>query len=145
MHEQVIECILGYWVQYGSCYGDTHKFENKNKMADSPFAISNQSNVEQLNENSKNQNILKGTPTCVKVWKNWVTEKKANQKIESRSTKRLIKCCKTKFMLKYDCWEYNKQKILWLAHAFLDLCMVTCDVLKFSNSTRLQLVEFWEL
>ena len=29
------------------------KFENKNKMVDSHFAISNQSDVEQLKENSK--------------------------------------------------------------------------------------------
>ena len=37
------------------------KFENKNKMADSRFTISNQRNVEKLKENSKNQNSLKAT------------------------------------------------------------------------------------
>ena len=37
------------------------KFENKNKMADSRFAISNQSDVEQLKQNSKHQNTLKST------------------------------------------------------------------------------------
>ena len=39
------------------------KFKNKNKMADSRFAISNQSDVEQLKENSKIQNTLKETQT----------------------------------------------------------------------------------
>ena len=52
------------------------KFENKNKMADSCFAISNQSNVEQLKENSKNQNTLKATQTWLKVLQNWATERK---------------------------------------------------------------------
>ena len=40
------------------------KFENKNKMADGCFAISNQTDIEQLKENSKNQNTLKATQTC---------------------------------------------------------------------------------
>ena len=35
------------------------KFENKNKMADSHFAILNQIDVEHLIENSKKQNTLK--------------------------------------------------------------------------------------
>ena len=35
------------------------KFENKNKMAGSHFAISNQSDVGQLKDSSKNQNNLK--------------------------------------------------------------------------------------
>ena len=46
-------------------------FENKNKMANSHFAISNQSDIEQLKENSKNQNTLKTTQTWLKVWQNW--------------------------------------------------------------------------
>ena len=58
------------------------KFENKNKMADSRFANSNQSDVEQPKENSKNQNTLKATQTWLKVWQNWATEGKVNQKIE---------------------------------------------------------------
>ena len=58
------------------------KFENKNKLADSRFAISNQSDVEQLKENSKNQNTLKETQTWLNVWQNWATERKVNQKIE---------------------------------------------------------------
>ena len=37
------------------------KFENKNKIADGRFATSKQSNVEQLKENSKNQNSFKNT------------------------------------------------------------------------------------
>ena len=37
------------------------KFENENKMADSRFAISNQSDVGQLKENFRNPNILKAT------------------------------------------------------------------------------------
>ena len=67
------------------------KFENKNKMADSRFAISNQSNVEQLKENSKNQNTLKASQNRLKVWQNWVTELKANRKIEEYEHKELDK------------------------------------------------------
>ena len=56
MHKQVIECgAMGIPA--------STKFENKNKMADSRFAISNQSSVEQLKENSKNQNTLEATQT----------------------------------------------------------------------------------
>ena len=46
------------------------KFENKNKMADSHFAISNQSDVEQLKESFKNQNTLKATQTWLIDWQN---------------------------------------------------------------------------
>ena len=48
-------------------------------MADTRFAISKQSDVEQLKENSKNQNILKATQAWLKVWQNWVTERKVNE------------------------------------------------------------------
>ena len=58
------------------------RVKNKNKMADSRFAISNQSDVEQLKENSKNQNTLKATQTWLSVWQNWATERKINQKVE---------------------------------------------------------------
>ena len=58
------------------------KFKNKNEMAGSRFAISNQSNVEQLKENSKTQNTLKATQTWLKVLKNWATERKVNQIIQ---------------------------------------------------------------
>ena len=51
-------------------------------MADSHFAISNQSDIEQLKENSKNQNTLKETQTWLKVWQHWTTEKEINHKIE---------------------------------------------------------------
>ena len=61
------------------------KFENKNKMADSRFATSNQSNVEQLSKiNSKNQNILKATRIWLKVWQKWATARKVNQKVRPR-------------------------------------------------------------
>ena len=42
------------------------KFENKNKMAHSRFAVSNQNDFEQLKENSKNQNTLK----AAQIWLN---------------------------------------------------------------------------
>ena len=58
------------------------RVKNKNKMTDSRFAISNQSDVEQLKENSKNQNTLKATQTWLSVWQNWATERKINQKVE---------------------------------------------------------------
>ena len=38
MHKQVIEYILRYWVQYGSCYGNTRKrqiWKQKQNIADS--------------------------------------------------------------------------------------------------------------
>ena len=55
------------------------KFENKKKMADSCFAISNQSDVEQLKKILKtNENTLKATQTWLKVWQNWATERKVN-------------------------------------------------------------------
>ena len=42
------------------------QFENKNKMADSHFAISNQSDIKQLKQNFKNPNIFKATQTWLK-------------------------------------------------------------------------------
>ena len=51
MHNAVIECIVRYWVQYGSA---SAKIENENKMADSRFAILKQSDSEHLKENVKN-------------------------------------------------------------------------------------------
>ena len=60
-------------------------------MADTRFAISKQSDVEQLKENSKNPNILKATQTWLKVWQNWVTERKVNQKIEKYEYQELDK------------------------------------------------------
>ena len=41
------------------------KFENKNKMAHSRFAISNQSSVEQVKGSSKKLNTLKATQTSL--------------------------------------------------------------------------------
>ena len=58
--------------------------KTKNKIVDSRFGISNQSDIEQLKENSKNQNTLKATQTWLKVWQNSTTERKVNQKIEAR-------------------------------------------------------------
>ena len=49
-------------------------FENKNKWLTVVFALSNQNDVEQQKENAKNQNILKATPTWLKVWQIWATE-----------------------------------------------------------------------
>ena len=60
-------------------------------MADSCFAISNQSVVEQLKENSKNQNNLKATKTWLKVRQNRATERKVNQKIEEYEHEELDK------------------------------------------------------
>ena len=87
------------------------KVENKIKMADSRFDISNQSNVEQLRENSKNRNTLKATQTWLKVWHNWATKRKVNRKIEECKQEELDKM----LQVFYDasmlhCWEYNKQK-----------------------------------
>ena len=58
---QVIECTLGYRVQREvaiETFAST-KFENKNKMADSWFTLSNQNDVAQPKENAKNQYTLK--------------------------------------------------------------------------------------
>ena len=63
-------------------------------MADSRFSTSNQSDIEQLKENSKNQNTLEATQTWLKVWQNWSTERKVNQKIEEKSRKSSMKYCK---------------------------------------------------
>ena len=60
-------------------------------MAESRFAIWNQSDVEQLKENSKNQNTLKATQTWLKVWQNWATERNANQKTEEYEHEELDK------------------------------------------------------
>ena len=60
-------------------------------MANSGFTISNQSDVEQLKENSKNQNTLKATQTWLKVWQNWATERKVNQKTEEYGYEKLDK------------------------------------------------------
>ena len=54
-------------------------------MADSHFAILNQSDVEQLKENSQNQNILKAAQTWLKLWRQ---NGKSTRKLKSRSTKR---------------------------------------------------------
>ena len=56
----------------------TPNFKTKTgKIADSRFAISNQSYVEQLKKNFK-----KPTQTWLKVWQTWATEQKFDQKIE---------------------------------------------------------------
>ena len=55
MHKQVIECNTKVAMETPA----RAKFENKNKMADNRSAISNQSDVKELKENSKNQNTLK--------------------------------------------------------------------------------------
>ena len=59
------------------------KFDNKIKMADSCFAISNRSVVNQLKENSKNQNTLKATQTWLKIRQNWVQNGKSTRKLKS--------------------------------------------------------------
>ena len=56
------------------------KFENKNKMADYRFDISNQSDVDQLKKNSKRENTLKATQTWLKVWQNWRQNGKSTRK-----------------------------------------------------------------
>ena len=57
-------------MQYGSCHGN-REAPNLNtkikKMADSPFALSNQNIVEQLKEMRK-KNTLKATQTWLNVW-----------------------------------------------------------------------------
>ena len=58
---------------------ETHasaKLENENKMADNHFRISIQSDVEQLKENSKNQNTLKATQTWLRIWGRIVRQKR---------------------------------------------------------------------
>ena len=70
MHKKVIECNLGYRVQYGSCYGNAGGAPNLNTKAEKDgwqsFALSNQNIVEQL-KNAKNKNTLKATQTWSNV------------------------------------------------------------------------------
>ena len=66
------------------------KFEKRNKIADSRFAISNQSDVEQLKENPKTQNTLKATQTWLKVWQNWAIERKVDRKIEDYELDKML-------------------------------------------------------
>ena len=72
------------------------KFENKNKMADSHFAILNQIDVEHLIENSKNQNTLKAAHNWLKVGRIGWQNGKLTRKLKSMSTKSSIKCCKNR-------------------------------------------------
>ena len=100
------------------------KFENKNKMADSHFAISNQSNVERLKENSKNKNTLKVTETWLKVWQNWAKERKVNQKIEEYEHEELNKMLQ--LLKRLHCIVKNiksiiNKKLYEFARAFLNL------------------------
>ena len=61
------------------------------KMADSRFSTSNQSDIEQLKENSKNQNTLEATQTWLTL-QNWVTEwTEVNQKVEEYEHEELDK------------------------------------------------------
>ena len=88
MHKQVIECNTEVAMETLA----STKFENKYKMADSCFPISNQRNVEQLKESSKNQNTLKATYIdLVESMAEMGDRTDVNQKIEEYEHEKLDK------------------------------------------------------
>ena len=140
------ECILGYWVQYGSCYGNTDKRQiwNQKQNGWQLFCYFKPKQCWATKRKIFKTKILwkQNRPG----WKfgriDWQNGK-STRKLNSTMTKSSIKCCKY-FMLKYYCWECNKQKIAWTCW-WTSWFMDARDVLKFSNGTRLWLIQFWEL
>ena len=96
-------------------YQQVPNFKTKNQMADNRFAILNQSDVEQLKENSGNQYTMNEHRPSWKFGRIGRQNGKSTRKLKSTSTKSSIKCCKH-FIPKYvqktlHFWEYSKQKI----------------------------------
>ena len=57
------------------------KLKIKTKRPTNVLALSNQNDVEKQNENAEIQHTLKATPMWLKVWQQWVTEKKVSDKL----------------------------------------------------------------
>ena len=82
-------------------------------MADSRFALSSQNIVEQLDENAKNTNTLKGTQTWLNVWQTWATERKLNPKLEEYEYEQLDKMLQISYteIRTKDGFEYEPESL----------------------------------
>ena len=59
--------------------GEVWNLHTKSKMAESQFALSDKTVVDQLKLNAKNKNTTKPTQTWLSVWERWANERKVHR------------------------------------------------------------------
>ena len=122
-------------------------------MAESQFALSDKTVVDQLKLNAKNKNTTKPTQTWLSVWEKWANERKFNPKLEEYELEDLDKKLqmfyaevRTKEGFFYNFVENIINKKSYDRFFFFYLYIWSLVIfLRFSKCTGLRLVQFREL